>query len=171
MRKVMLPLILLLFFISFTENVDINLDFSCGAVVDKDVFIFDTYYPENESFKTINIGINYQFWKYFGLGAYFGYQYNNPCTGSDIVLIKYPVNYGIKAIFGNINKGLAGFINIGNIPEVGIYIKNVIFDIGIGHGATQYTENIDLYGNTINENTKHYFSPYIGIGYSIPVKK
>jgi hypothetical protein len=150
-----------------------NVDISCGLVPDKDAFNFSTKFPINQSYKCVNVAMDYQVWRYFGLGAWIGYIYNSPMIygvkEKKDIFFDYSLSYGIKAIFGNINNGFAVALNIGIIPSIGFYIKNFMLDIGFGYGDSQVNNIYDLNGDLLESTDDKIYYPYMEIGYSIPV--
>jgi hypothetical protein len=167
--------LLLLLLICFAQKAyaQINIDLFVGTIVDKNILDFEEG-NDTLSFKSINCSIEYQLWNNLGLGIYLGYLYNSKiqhgAAEQNFLPLAYPINYGVKTIIGNINKGLAVALNIGINPTIGIYFKNCLVNAGWGY-STVVDENIyDKSGNLLSSATKNYFYPYIEIGYSVAVR-
>lgn len=143
--------------IAVTAFCEINIDVSCGLVADPNAFNFT---PGTPSYKTLSCGASWQMGKYFGLGIYGGYVYNSP--------LSIPINGGIKIFGGNINHGFAGFLNLGLIPSVGLYIKNFIIDVGFGQASEPVA--VTTNGVSTQDTSAAVFYPYLEIGYSIPIR-
>jgi len=169
-KSILLSLFVIIVHFAYSQ---MNVDISCGLVPDKDALNFTTKFPENQSYKCVDVAFDYQIWKYFGLGIWVGYIYNSPMIygvkEKKDILFDYSLSYGMKIILGNINNGFAVALNIGIMPTLGFYIKNFILDIGYGYGNSRISNIYNLNGDLLESTSNNTYYPYIDIGYSIPL--